>query len=68
LPIEELSLVTTDMGISIEENDFDTFDLLKNLEIARNELYQKQVSKNSSSQPETGETVDKDDEVLCIER
>jgi hypothetical protein len=43
------------MGIVLDDKDFDTFDLLKQLECARNELFLKQADKNAQAQPETGE-------------
>jgi hypothetical protein len=39
LLIEEMVNVTSNMGIDLNENDFDTFNLLKDLEKARDDLY-----------------------------
>ena len=33
--------VTSNMGVDLNENDFDTFNLLKDLEKARDDLYHK---------------------------
>lgn len=52
LPIEEIAKVSTDMGVVVEESDFDTFDLLKDLEKARGDLYKKQSENHSISQTE----------------
>jgi len=41
LPIEEIMNVTSNMGVDLNENDFDTFNLLKDLEKARDDLYHK---------------------------
>jgi len=43
LPTEEITNLTYDMGVIIEQDDFDTLDLLKDLETARHyNLYTKQ--------------------------
>ena len=42
LPMEEITNFTYDMGVIIEKNGFDTFDLLKDLETVRHNLYTKQ--------------------------
>jgi hypothetical protein len=55
LSVEDIINVSSDMGIVLDDKDFDTFDLLKQLECARNELFLKQADKNAQAQPETGE-------------
>jgi hypothetical protein len=40
--MEEITNFTYNMGVIIEQNDFDTFDLLKDLETARHNLHTKQ--------------------------
>jgi hypothetical protein len=41
LSSEEIIHTTSDMGIDINHDDFATFDLLKSLEMARDDLYVK---------------------------
>ena len=67
LPIEELVHVTADMGVALDENDFDTFNLLKDLEKARSDLYQKQSEKLSESQTESIEIMQADKNTLALE-
>lgn len=55
LPIEEIIDITAGMGVIIENDDFMSFDLLKDLERARGDPYQKQNTKNLTSQTETVE-------------
>ena len=50
LPIEEIIELTTSMGVDIDKNDFGTFDLLKDLECARYDLFTKQKENNQNSQ------------------
>jgi hypothetical protein len=50
LPIEEIVSISVDMGVVINHDDFATFNLLKDLEQARDELYSKQcVNKKNFS-------------------
>jgi hypothetical protein len=42
LSIEEIIHTTSEMGVMLDVNDLATFDLLDDLETARNDLYQKQ--------------------------
>lgn len=67
LSIEEFVLITTDMGVAVDENDFDTFNLLKDLEKARNDLYQKQTEKVIDSQTETFEVCQAEKATLALE-
>jgi len=67
LPIEELVHVTADMGVALDENDFDMFNLLKDLEKARSDLYQKQTEKLSESQTESVEIMQTDKNTLALE-
>jgi len=55
LPIEEIVNTVSDMGISVNHDDFATFDLLQTLEVARDDLYLKQCEKNQASQTESVE-------------
>ena len=57
LPIEEIVTISADMGVAINHEDFETFDLLKNLEQARGDLYSKQCQSKLISQPELVENV-----------
>jgi hypothetical protein len=41
LPIDEITELTSSMGIDIDSSDFGTFDLLKDLECARHDLFVK---------------------------
>lgn len=42
LQVEEIISIIASMGVDMSVNDFDTFNLLKDLEIARDNLYHKQ--------------------------
>lgn len=42
LPIEDIVSMSHSMGVNIENDSFETFNLLKNLEQARGDLYKKQ--------------------------
>lgn len=53
LPLEDIIELTSGMGINIEATDFETFDMLKNLECARNDLFAKQKVTTQVSQTET---------------
>jgi len=55
LPIEEIVTISADMGVIINHDDFDTFNLLKDLEQARGDLYSKQCKLKKSSQTESVE-------------
>lgn len=55
LPVEDTVNVFADMGVIVDSNDFDTFDLLRDLEQARNNLYKKQCDNASAPQTETVE-------------
>ena len=57
LPIEEIVTISADMGVAINHEDFETFDLLKDLEQARGDLYNKQCESKIISQPELIENV-----------
>ena len=56
LPIEEIVHTASDMGIAVKHDDFATFDLLKTLEMARDDLYVKQCEQNETSKSKTVET------------
>lgn len=49
----ELADLSTNLGACIDNADFATFDLLKELECARKELYSKQLETNNAPQSET---------------
>jgi hypothetical protein len=67
LPIEEMVNVTSNMGIDLNENDFDTFNLLKDLEKARDDLYYKQINKASDPQTESVEDMQANKASLVLE-
>jgi hypothetical protein len=67
LSVEDIINVSSDMGIVLDDKDFDTFDLLKQLECARNELFLKQADKNAQAQPETGEQQENKNDPLQLE-
>ena len=52
LSMDEMILVTSGMGVIMENDDFDTFNLLNDLEHARNDLFQKQFEQKQTSQTE----------------
>ena len=66
LPVEDIITVTADMGVILDATDFDTFDILKDLEQARNNLYQKQCDKVSAPQTETVEEDPRDNKNLDL--
>jgi len=55
------------MGVIIEEDDFDTFDMLKELEIARSNMYDKQQSNKQNEQSDIIEISEDEGETLLIE-
>jgi hypothetical protein len=55
LEIVELNDIASKMGVCIDSEDFDTFNLITNLENARNDLYLKQIENKKQSQTETVE-------------
>lgn len=55
------------MGVIIEEEDFDTFDMLKELKIARSNLYDKQQSNKQNEQSDIIEISEDEGETLLIE-
>lgn len=55
------------MGVNIDENDFDTFDLLKNLEKARDDLYKKQSVTSDIPQTESVEVSNPVNSILALE-
>ncbi|XP_066354675.1 uncharacterized protein [Miscanthus floridulus] len=60
LSIDEIIHTTSEMGVVLDNNDFDTFNLLNDLENARNDLYQKQLDQKQKSQTDTVETEQKE--------
>jgi hypothetical protein len=67
LPVEEIAHVTSCMGIIVEDDNFATFNLIKDLEKARDDLYQKQVVMNQKPQTESVEECQENNENLAIE-
>jgi hypothetical protein len=63
----DMCSIAKNMGVVISEDDFDTFDVVKELELARANLYEKQHINKQTDQND--ETVDNDDheETLIIE-
>jgi len=55
LSVDDIIHTTTDMGILVDSNNFDTFDLINELENARNDLYHKQIEQKKKSQTDTVE-------------
>lgn len=53
LPVEELISISCNMGIAIQNDAFDTFNLIRDLEKARNDLYLKQSENKQPSQTES---------------
>lgn len=55
LPIEDIVNQYSSMGFIVENNDFGTFDLLKDLERARNDLFVKQNEVAQNAQAKSAE-------------
>lgn len=53
LPVDDIVELTTNMGIDIDKDDFDTFDLFKHLECARYDLFTKQKELSMDTQTES---------------
>lgn len=66
LTTEEIIHITTDMGI-IYKDDFVTYDLLKDIEKARDDLCHKQIAKNQNSQTMVVEKCQSENEPLLLE-
>lgn len=67
LPIEEIVHTGSDMGIAVKHDNFATFDLLKTLEMATDDLYVKQCGQNETSKSEIVETQPSADVPLQLE-
>ena len=67
LPNEDIAAITSCMGIVVEEEDFDTFNVIKDLEKVRDDLYHKQLCKNKNPQTESVEGDHEESDVLAIE-
>jgi hypothetical protein len=67
LPIEEIVHNASEMGISIKHDDFDTFDLLKTLELARNDMYLKQCDQSEKNRIVDNEGEPSHDNLLQLE-
>jgi hypothetical protein len=48
LSIDEIIHTTANMGVVLDNNDFDTFSFLNDLENGRHDLYQNKLYKNKS--------------------
>lgn len=55
LHVDEIVNITANMGVTINSENFDTFDLIKDLARARDDLYSKQVKNKLKSQTESVE-------------
>jgi hypothetical protein len=67
LPLDEIAELSSGMGVIVNDYDFGTFDMLRDLECARQDLFNKQ---NMTCQDPPTETVGGPDTVqspLCIE-
>jgi hypothetical protein len=53
LPIDDIIELTSGMGVEIDASDFGIFDMLKDLECARHDLFVKQKEINQVSQTKT---------------
>lgn len=53
LTVDEIAHLSSDMGIAMNNNNFETFDLIKELEKARNDLHNKKVDQLCTSQTES---------------
>jgi hypothetical protein len=67
LPIGEIVNISADMGISVKDDDFATFDLLKTLETTRHYLYFKEIESKQDSQTESVENCLGNDDQLQLE-
>lgn len=67
LSVDEVVHITSEMGIVIEDDDFDTCNLLKDLEIARNDLYEKQIEQKVGPQTESVEVTQGDSNIPELE-
>jgi len=64
---DDISHITSCMGIVVEENSIDTFNLIRDLEKTRDDLYQKQIVKNQKPQADLVEGGIEEDAPLAIE-
>ena len=55
------------MGFVVEDNNFDTFNLVRDLEKTRDDLYQKQMLKNQKPQTKSVKGTQEDNVPLAIE-
>jgi hypothetical protein len=67
LPVEEIVHNASEMGISIKHDDFATFDLLKTLELARNDMYLKQCEQSEKNRIVANESEPSHDNLLQLE-
>jgi len=70
LSANDITHITSEMGIVIENDDFDTCNLLNDLETARNDLYLKQLALNVIPQTESVEehpAEDKNPELIWLD-
>jgi hypothetical protein len=52
LTVDTLKNLSADMGVLVDQNHFDAFDIMKELEISRNKLYAKTTKKVNNVQIE----------------
>jgi hypothetical protein len=50
---DDITHITSCMGIVVDDNNFDTYNLIRDIEKARDDLYQKQNVKNQKPQAQT---------------
>lgn len=67
LSVDEVVHISSEMGVVIEDDDFATCNLLKDLEIARNDLYQKQNEQKLGPQTESVEVIPEGNNIPKLE-
>lgn len=67
LPTGDIIHISANMGVNINHDDFETFELIRDLEKARDDLYMKQCENNKTYQTETVEIVGNNSNLLELE-
>lgn len=67
LPTGDIVHISANMGVNINHDDFETFELIRDLEKARDDLYMKQCENNKTYQTETVEIVGNNSNLLELE-
>jgi len=67
LPTCDIVHISANMGVNINHDDFETFELIRDLEKARDDLYMKQCENNKTYQTETVEIVGNNSNLLKLE-